>query len=181
MFYEFSIEKHIPTDHLMRSIDTFVDFERVRRDLVSFHSSIGRPSIDPELMIRIMVIAGFGIRPERRLCDEVRLNLAYRWFCWLGLDGTVQDHLTFQEQAYRFRLRDLLHRVFESVSGRCIEERLVGGEGFTVNASLLKADALRPGCALDRGARRPGLLRLLDELCGRRRERGHPSLSRRPR
>ena len=93
----------------------------------------------------------------------------------------MPDHSTFQEQAYRFRQRDLLRRVFESVLGRCIEARLVGGEGFTVNASLLKADALRPGCALDRGARRPGLLRLLDELCGRRRERGHPSVSRRPR
>jgi len=78
LFYEFSLEKHIPADHLMRSIDTFVDFERVRRDLVSFYGSIGRPSIDPELMIRILVIAGFGIRSERRLYDEVHLNLAYR-------------------------------------------------------------------------------------------------------
>src|SRR5215831_10213731 len=122
LFYEFSLEKHIPADHLMRSIDTFVDFERVRRDLVSFYGSVGRPSIDPELMIRILVIAGFGIRSERRLCDEVHLNLAYRWFCWLGLDGTVPDHSTFQEQAYRFRQRDLVRRVFQGVLGRCIKE-----------------------------------------------------------
>src|ERR1700753_573529 len=92
LFYEFSLERHIPADHLLRSIDRFVDLEQVRQDLAPFYSSIGRPSIDPELMIRMLLIGYcFGIRSERRLCDEVHLNLAYRWFCRLGLDGAVPD------------------------------------------------------------------------------------------
>lgn len=85
LFYEFSLERHIPTDHLLRSIDRFVDFEPVRRDLAPFYSSIGRPSIDPDLIIRMLLIGYcFGIRSELRLCDEVHLNLAYQWFCRLG-------------------------------------------------------------------------------------------------
>src|SRR6201982_484730 len=92
LFYEFSLERHIPTDHLLRLIDRFVDLEQVRRDLAPFYSSIGRPSIDPELMIRMLLIGYcFGIRSERRLCDEGHLNLPYRWFCRLGLDGAVPD------------------------------------------------------------------------------------------
>src|SRR5262245_5289672 len=72
LFYEFSLERLIPADHLLRSIDRFVDLEQVRQDLASFYSSIGRPSIDPELMIRMLLIGYcFGIRSERRLCDEV--------------------------------------------------------------------------------------------------------------
>jgi len=96
-------------------------------------------------MIRMLLIGYcFGIRSERRLCDEVRLNLAYRRFCWLGLDGAVPDHSTFSKNRHgRFRESDLFLRVFESVLHRCIKERLVGGEGFAVDASLIKADANR--------------------------------------
>ena len=145
LFYEFSLEKHVPADHQLRSIDRFVDLQQIRRDLASSYSSIGRPSIDPELMIRMLLIGYcFGIRSERRLCDEVHLNLAYRWFCRLGLDGAVPDHSTFSKNRHgRFRQSDLFRRVFESVLRRCIEERLVGGEGFAVDASLIKADANR--------------------------------------
>lgn len=93
LFYEFSLERHIPADHLLRSIDRFVELEDLRRELAPFYSNIGRPSIDPELMIRMLLVGYcFGIRSERRLCDEVHLNLAYRWFCRLGLDGAVPDH-----------------------------------------------------------------------------------------
>ena len=102
LFYEFSLERHIPADHLLRSIDRFVDLGQVRQDLAPFYSSIGRPSIDPELMIRMLLIGYcFGIRSERRLCDEVHLNLAYRWFCRLGLDGAVPDHSTFSKNVFR--------------------------------------------------------------------------------
>src|SRR6201987_5241631 len=101
LFYEFSLEKHIPADHLLRSIDRFVDLEEVRRGLAPFYSSIGRPSIDPELMIRMLPIGYcFGIRSERRLCDEAHLNLAYRWFCHLGLDGAGPDHSTFSKNRH---------------------------------------------------------------------------------
>src|SRR5262245_53022159 len=100
LFYEFSLENHVPADHLLRSIDRFVDLGAVRQELAPFYSSIGRPSIDPELMIR-MLIVGYccGIRSERRLCEEVHLNLACRWFCRLGLDGDVPDHATFAVDA----------------------------------------------------------------------------------
>jgi transposase len=103
LFYEFSLERHVPQDHLLRSIDQFVDLEGVRAHLAPFYSAIGRPSIDPELMIR-MLLVGYclGIRSERRLCEEVHLNLAYRWFCRLGLD--VPDNSTFSKNRLgRFR------------------------------------------------------------------------------
>ena len=117
----------------------------IRRELAGFYSHIGRPSIDPELMIRMLIVGYcFGIRSERRLCEEVHLNLAYRWFCRLGLDGQVPDHSTFSKNRHgRFRESDLFRRVFETVLRRCIRERLVGGEGFAVDASLIKADANR--------------------------------------
>jgi IS5 family transposase len=96
-------------------------------------------------MIRMLLIGYcFGIRSERRLCDEVHLNLAYRWFCRLGLDGAVPDHSTFSKNRHgRFRKSDLFRRVFETILRRCIREQLVGGEGFAVDASLIKADANR--------------------------------------
>lgn len=145
LFYEFSLERHIPLDHLLRSIDRFVELGDLRRELVPFYSSMGRPSIDPELMIRMLIIGYcFGIRSERRLCEEVHLNLAYRWFCRLGLDGEVPDHSTFSKNRHgRFRESDLLRRVFETVLRRCIREGLVGGEAFAVDASLIRADANR--------------------------------------
>src|SRR5436190_6930181 len=143
LFYEFSFDQHVPADHLMRAIDRFVDLEGIRAHLASHYSPIGRPSIDPELVIR-MLLVGHGIRSERRLCEEVHLNLAYRWFCRLGLDGDVPNHSTFSKNRHgRFRDSDLLRRLFETVLRRCIHEGLVGGEGFAVDASLIKADANR--------------------------------------
>ena len=145
LFYNFSLEGHVPADHMLRSVDRFVDLSGLRRELAPFYSSTGRPSVDPELMIRMLIIGYcFGIRSERRLCDEVHLNLAYRWFCRLGLDGPVPDHSTFSKNRHgRFRQSDLLRRLFETVLSRCIEEGLVGGEGFAVDGSLIKADASR--------------------------------------
>jgi transposase len=145
LFYEFSLERHVPADHLLRSIDRFVELGELRRELAPFYSMIGRPSIDPELMIRMLLVGYcFGIRSERRLCEEVHLNLAYRWFCRLGLDGDVPDHSTFSKNRHgRFRDSDLLRRLFETVLRRCLDEGLVGGENFAVDASLIKADANR--------------------------------------
>ena len=143
LFYEFCLERHVPQDHLLRAIDRFVDLEGVRAHLTGFYSPIGRPSIDPELLIR-MLLVGYclGIRSERRLCEEVHLNLAYRWFCRLGLDGDVPDHSTFSKNRHgRFRESDLLRQLFETTVARCMAEGLVGGEGFATDASLIKADA----------------------------------------
>src|SRR4051812_27729363 len=145
LFYSFSLERHIPDDHLLRSIDRFVDLSGIREHLRPFYSDTGRPSIDPELMIRMLII-GYtqGIRSERRLCEEVHLNLAYRWFCRLGLDGAVPDHSTFSKNRHgRFRDSDLLRRLFETTVERCVAEGLVGGEGFAVDGSLIRADANR--------------------------------------
>jgi transposase len=145
LLYEFSLEKHIPANHLLRSMDRFVELGNLRRELAPFYSSLGRPSIDPKLIIRMLIVGYcFGIRSERRLCEEVHLNLAYRWFCRLGLDGQVPDHSTFSKNRHgRFRQSDLLRRVFETVLQRCIREGLVGGEAFAVDASLIRADANR--------------------------------------
>ena len=118
LFYEFSLEKHIPADHLMRSIDRFVDLEQVRRDLAPFYSSIGRPSIDPELMIRMLLIGYcFGIRSERRLCDEVHLNLTYRWSVGSVWMGRCRITRRFQEQVWSLPAeRSLPSRVRERLA-----------------------------------------------------------------
>jgi transposase len=143
LFYQFRLDDHVPADHMLRAIDHFVDLDGFRQHLAPFYSTTGRPSIDPELMIRMLLVGYcFGIRSERRLCEEVHLNLAYRWFCRLGLEGKVPDHSTFSKNRHgRFRDSDAFRHVFETVVARCIEEGLVGGEGFAVDASLIPADA----------------------------------------
>ena len=173
LFYNFSLDAHVPADHLLRSIDRFVELSELRRELAPFYSSLGRPSVAPELMIRMLIVGYcFGIRSERRLCEEVHLNLAYRWFCRLGLDGDVPDHSTFSKNRHgRFRESDLLRRVFETVLQRCIAEGLVGGEAFAIDASLIKADANRQkGIEGEKGlppeADRPGGQRIYS--CARR-------------
>jgi transposase len=145
LFYSFNLEQHIPRDHLLRGIDRFLDLGELREHLATFYSHTGRPSVDPELMIRMLVIGYcFGIRSERRLCEEVHLNLAYRWFCRLQLDQAIPDHSTFSKNRHgRFRQSDAFRCVFESVLRRCMREGLVGGEGFAVDASIIKADANR--------------------------------------
>lgn len=145
LFFGFSLERHVPEGHLLRAIDRFVDLSDLRARLAPFYSETGRPSVDPELLIR-MLLVGYchGIRSERRLCEEVHLNLAYRWFCRLGLDGEVPDHSTFSKNRHgRFRDSDLMRQLFETVLRRCVAEGMVGGEGFAVDASLIKADANR--------------------------------------
>jgi transposase len=145
LFYSFNLDRYIPSDHLLRGIDRFLDLSDLRQHLSAFYSNTGRPSIDPELMIRMLVIGYcFGIRSERRLCEEVHLNLAYRWFCRLGLEDKIPDHPTFSKNRHgRFRESDTFRHVFESVLRRCMTEGLVGGEGFAIDASVVRADANR--------------------------------------
>jgi transposase len=143
LFYDFCLEEHVPTDHLLCRIDGFLDLEEFRAKLKPYYSAIGRPSIDPELMIRMLIIGySMGIRSERRLCEEVHLNLAYRWFCRLGLEGKVPDHSTFSRNRHgRFRESDILRHLFETTVQTCIDKGLVGGQGFACDASLIAADA----------------------------------------
>ena len=98
LFYDFCLDEHVPSDHMLRGIDRHLGLANLRQSLKPFYSQMGRPSVDPELMMR-MLIVGYcmGIRSERRLCEEVLLNLACRWFCRLGLDGKVPGHSTFSE------------------------------------------------------------------------------------
>lgn len=145
LFYSFRLEDHVPADHLLRGIDHFLDLRELHQHLAPHYSNTGRPSIDPALMIRMLVIGYcFGIRSERRLCEEVHLNLAYRWFCRRGLEDKIPDHSTFSKNRHgRFRQSDTFRHVFESVLRRCMTEGLVGGEGFAIDASVVRADANR--------------------------------------
>ena len=142
LFYEFCLERHVPPEHLLRSLDRFLDFGVFRQRMAEHYSPIGRPSVDPELMLRMLLVGYcYGIRSERRLCEEVHLNLAYRWFCRLGLEAKVPDHSTFSKNRHgRFRDGELFRFVFETVVERCIDEGLVRGEGFAVDASVIEAD-----------------------------------------
>jgi len=144
-FYDFNLDERIPQDHLLRQVDGVLDLSDLRQQLASYYSHTGRPSIDPELMVRMLLIGYcYGIRSERRLCEEVSLNLAYRWFCRLGLEDAVPDHSTFSKNRHgRFRDADLLRHVFDTVVERCHDEGLIKGEGFATDASYIKADASR--------------------------------------
>ena len=136
-----------PADHLLRRINPMVTriLAGLREKLAPFYSEIGRPSIDPELMIRMLIVGYcYGIRFERRLCEEVELHLAYRWFCRLDLDDKVPDHSTFSVNRHgRFRDSDFFRHVFEAVVRACMDAGLVKGEGFAVDASVIEANASR--------------------------------------
>ena len=141
-FYSFDLDKVVPPDHLVRQIDTVLDLSWVYKELAPYYSHTGRPSIDPVLMIRMLIVGYvFAIRSERQLCSEVQLNLAYRWFCKLGVEDDIPDHSVFSRARHeRFRESDALRKVFEGVVAKCIASGLVGGEALSVDASLIKAD-----------------------------------------
>src|SRR5512135_364265 len=145
LFYEFRLDEAVPDDHLVRKIRALLDLSWVYAELASCYSPIGRPSVDPVLMIRMLIIGYvFAIRSERQICREVLVNLAYRWFCDLCSEDAIPDASTFSRaRNERFRDSDIFRRVFERVVGSCIEAGLVGGEGFAVDASLIEADANR--------------------------------------
>src|ERR1700704_2040721 len=143
LFYSFNLEEAVPDDHLVRAIAGILDLSWVRAEVAPHYSQTGRPSIDPVLMIRMLIIGYvFAIRSERALCREVQLNLAYRWFCGLGIEDKIPDHSAFSRaRNERFRDSGIFRRVFERVVRACIAAGLVGGEGFAVDASLIQADA----------------------------------------
>lgn len=145
LFYAFNLDDVVPQDHLLRDIDQLLDFTELREHLAPYYSHTGRPSVDSELMIRMMLIGYcLGIRSDRLLCEEVNLNLAYRWFCKLSINDKVPDHSTFSKNRHgRFREAEAFRFVFEQVLKRCMDEGLIGGEGFAVDASVVKADASR--------------------------------------
>ena len=143
LFYEFCLDEAVPDDHLVRKIDAVLDLSWVYAELESHYPTLGRPSIDPVLMIRMLIIGYvFGLRSERLLCREVQVNFAYRWFCKLGIEHKIPDHSAFSRARNdRFRDSGIFRQVFERVVEACIAADLVGGEGFAVDASLIQADA----------------------------------------
>jgi len=144
-FYAFDLDKVVPCDHLVRQIDAMFDLSWVHDELAPYYSHTGRPSIDPALVIRMLIVGYvFAIRSERQICAEVQVNLAYRWFCKLSIEDNIPDHSVFSRARHeRFRQSDALRRVFEAVVAKCIAAGLVGGEGFSIDASLIKADVAK--------------------------------------
>ncbi len=143
LFYSFCLEEVVPGDHLVRAIAAVLDLSWVHAELARYYPELGRPSIDPVLMIRMLIVGYvFAIRSERALCREVQVNLAYRWFCGLSIEDKVPDHSAFSRaRNERFGDSTIFRNIFERVVGACIEAGLVGGEGFAVDASLIAADA----------------------------------------
>src|SRR6202050_2460922 len=143
LFYSFCLEEAVPDDHLVRAIAAVLDLSWVYAELASYYPKIGRPSIDPVLMIRMLIIGYvFAIRSERALCREVQVNFAYRWFCGLSIEDKVPDHSAFSRaRNERFGDSAIFRRVCERAVEACIAANLVGGEGFAVDASLIEADA----------------------------------------
>ena len=146
-FYEFRLDERIPKEHLLRRIDVFVTpvLADMREQLKPYYSEIGRPSVDPALMIRMLIVGYcYGLRSERQLTQEVELHLAYRWFCRLDLDDKVPHHSTFSEnRLHRFRESDIFRHIFERIVAACMAAGLVKGEGFAVDASVMEANASR--------------------------------------
>src|SRR5262249_21196328 len=143
LFYSFHLDEVVPDDHLVREIAAVLDLSWVHRELAAYYPRLGRPSIDPELMIRMLIVGYiFAIRSEWMLCREVKVNMAYRWFCGLSIEDSIPDHSAFSRARHeRFREGDVFRRVFERVVEVCIAAGLVDGEGFAVDASLIVADA----------------------------------------
>ena len=142
-FYSFRLDDAVPVDHPVRRIAAVLDLGWVYSELAPYYPKIGRPSVDPVLMIRMLIVGYvFGIRSERVLCRDVAVNLAYRWFCGLSIEDKVPDHSVFSRaRNERFCNCGIFRSLFERVVGACIEAGLVGGEGFAVDASLIEADA----------------------------------------
>jgi transposase len=115
LFYSFDLDEVVPPDHVVRQIDAVLDLSWVHKELAPYYSHTGRPSIDPVLMIRMLLVGYvFAIRSERQICSEVQVNLAYRWFCKLNIEDGIADHSVFCRARHeRFRESNALRRAFE--------------------------------------------------------------------
>jgi transposase len=145
LFYYFRLEDNIPENHLLRLIDKHVSFEFVRQQLKDSYSESGRPSIDPELLLRILLIGYlYGITSERKLVEELRMHLAWRWFTGLGFDQEIPHHSTFSKNRHgRFRESKLFEQLFEQIVRQCVEVGLVQGKSLSVDGSFVEANAAK--------------------------------------
>src|SRR5512147_2426157 len=143
LFYYFRLEDQVPENHLLRLIDKHVSFEFVREQLRDSYSDTGRPSIDPELLLRILLIGYlYGITSERRLVEELRMHLAWRWFTGIGFDQEIPNHSTFSKNRHgRFQESKLFQELFERIVDQCMRTGLVNGEHMSVDGSFIQANA----------------------------------------
>jgi transposase len=143
LFYYFRLEDQLPENHLLRLIDKHISFEFVRQQLKDSYSETGRPSIDPELLLRILLIGYlYGIASERKLVEELRMHLAWRWFTGLGFDQEVPHHSTFSKNRHgRFQESKLFEELFEQIVKQCVEVGLVQGKHLSVDGSFVEANA----------------------------------------
>src|SRR5277367_5475272 len=143
LFYYFRLEDQVPENRLLRLIDQHIDFGFVRQQLKTSYSDTGRPSIDPELLLRIVLIGYlYGISSERELVEELRMHLAWRWFTGLGFDQEIPHHSTFSKNRHgRFQESKLFEELFEQIVRQCVEVGLVSGKNLSVDSSFVEANA----------------------------------------
>ena len=143
LFYYFRLEDQVPENHLLRLIDRHVSFDFVRAKLKASYSDTGRPSIDPELLLRMLLVGYlYGVTSERKLVEELRMHLAWRWFTGLGFDQEIPHHSTFSKNRHgRFQESNLFQELFEEIVARCVEAGLVKGEHMSVDGSFIQANA----------------------------------------
>src|SRR3989442_4828778 len=145
LFYYFRLEDQVPENHLLRLIDKHISFEFVRRQLKDSYSETGRPSIDPELLLRILLIGYlYGITSERKLVEELRMHLAWRWFTGLGFDQEIPHHSTFSKNRHgRFQESKLFEQLFEQIVKQCVKVGLIQGKHLSVDGSFVEANAAK--------------------------------------
>src|SRR5690348_18507457 len=145
LFYYFRLEDHVPETHLLRLIEKHISFAFVREKLKASYSDTGRPSIDPELLLRILLIGYlYGITSERKLVEELRMHLAWRWFTGLGFDQEIPHHSTFSKNRHgRFQESKLFEQLFEQIVRQCVEVGLVQGKHLSVDGSFIEANAAK--------------------------------------
>src|ERR1700687_4464933 len=145
LFYYFRLEDQVPENHLLRLIEKHISFEFVRERLRASYSETGRPSIDPELLLRIVLIGYlYGITSERKLVEELRMHLAWRWFTGLGFDQEIPHHSTFSKNRHgRFQESKLFEQLFEQIVKQCVEVGLVQGKDLSVDGSFVEANAAK--------------------------------------
>jgi transposase len=143
LFYYFRLEDQVPENHLLRLIEKHISFGFVREKLKDSYSETGRPSIDPELLLRILLIGYlYGITSERKLVEELRMHLAWRWFTGLGFDQEIPHHSTFSKNRHgRFQESKLFEELFKQIVRQCVEVGLVQGKHLSVDGSFVEANA----------------------------------------
>ena len=143
LFYCFRLEDQVPENHLLRLIDRHVNFDFIRAKLKDSYSDTGRPSIDPELLLRLLLVGYlYDVTSERKLVEELRMHLAWRWFTGLGFDQEIPHHSTFSKNRHgRFQESNLFQEIFEEIVARCVEAGLVRGEHMSVDGSFIQANA----------------------------------------